>query len=66
VQLLVGQLRETQQILQHAYLAEKFAFLSAFLAAFDLAFLEGCLDSSVLVEFPFQPGIVMSALVWRS
>jgi hypothetical protein len=55
--------------LQHAYLAEKFAFLSAFLsaflAAFDLTFFKRCLDSSVLVEFPFQPCIIMSALVWR-
>jgi hypothetical protein len=77
--------------LQHAYLAEKLAFLAAFdlafltafdlaflaafelaflapfelafLAPFELAFFKSCLDSSVLVKFPFQPCIVVTALV---
>jgi len=62
VQRIVGRLRETQQILQHAYHAEKFAFLTTF----GLAFFKSCLHSSVLVEFPFQPCIVVTALVWRS
>jgi hypothetical protein len=50
----------------YLHLQQIFQSPNQFDPAKGLTFFKGCLDSSVLVEFPFQPGIVVSALVWRS
>jgi hypothetical protein len=72
-QIRIGTYLHLQQILQGSNqldpdtgLASGLTTGLAFHLSFCLAFFEGGLDSSVLIEFPFQSSIVVSALVRRS
>jgi hypothetical protein len=64
-QLRIGTYLHLQQILQGSNQLDPDTGL-AFQLSFCLAFFESGLDSSVLIEFPFQSSIVVSALVRRS